>query len=112
MRLLRRCLLIDFLLNDPEVAKLFGSERGLPSSASALDAIRGDLTENELAAVEYSESRQPYLGEAPAIVPNGASDITAIMQRYQQDVNFERSTPEEAAQAMIDELQASIDAAN
>jgi len=104
-------LLIDFLLNDPGVAKLFGSERGLPASSKALDAIRSTLTPEETAAVKYSESRKPFLGKAPSITPNGASDITAMLQRYQQEVNFQRTTPDKAASDMIAELQKSIDAA-
>lgn len=105
-------LLIDFLTNDPEVAAIIGTERGLPSSTTALDTIANSLTPEEQQAVEYSESRVVELGDPPAIVPNGAADIDAVLWRYLQEVIFGRQTPEQAADAMITEVQASLDAAN
>lgn len=104
--------LIDFFLNDPEAVKIIGTERGLPASGATLEVISSELTPQEAKAVDYSESRVPYLGEAPAIIPNGASDIEAILIRYLQDVLFERQTAAAAAKGMIAELQSNIDAAN
>jgi len=104
--------LIDFFLNDPEAVKILGTERGIPASATTIDAIRDELTPAELKAVEYAESRVPFLGNAPEIVPNGASDIESVMVRYLQEVLFERQSPADAATALLAELQKSIDAAN
>lgn len=103
--------LVDFFLNNEEAAKILGAERGLPANADALDAIFDELTPQEQAVVTYSDSRQEYLGDAPSIVPNGASNIQDVMQRYQQAVLFGQQTPADAAKAMIAELQQSIDAA-
>src|SRR5690606_3881545 len=99
--------LIDFLLNDPEAAAVLGSERGLPASSNTLDAIRADLTPDEIQAVDYSESRIPFLGDAPEIIPNGASDIEAVLLRYLQEVLFERQTPAQAAEGFAAEIQKS-----
>jgi multiple sugar transport system substrate-binding protein len=104
-------LLIDFFLNDPEAVKIIGSERGLPAISTTLDVIGDDLTPEETKAVEYSDSRVPFLGEAPAIVPNGASDVDAVLLRYMQDVLFERTSPADAATGFIADVQKSIDAA-
>ena len=104
-------LLIDFFLNDPEAVKIIGSERGLPAISTTLDVIGDDLTPEEVKAVEYSDSRVPYLGEAPAIVPNGASDVDAVLLRYMQDVLFGNKTPADAATGFIADVQKSIDAA-
>ena len=104
-------LLIDFFLNDPEAVKIIGSERGLPALSTTLDVIGDDLTPEEVKAVDFSESRTPFLGEAPAIVPNGASDVDAVLLRYMQDVLFENKTPQEAATGFIADVQKSIDAA-
>ena len=104
-------LLIDFLVNDPQVAEIIGTERGLPASDKALAAIADSLTPGEQKAVEYSQSRMRELGEAPAIAPNGAANVSDVLWRYTQEVIFENLTPMEAAEAMIAEVQASIDAA-
>lgn len=104
-------LLIDFLVNDPEAAKIIGTERGIPANAQTLEDLGEDLTTEERKAADFAEQRKPHLGEAPAIVPNGASDIETILSRYLQDVIFERQTPIDAADALIAEVQSSIEAA-
>ncbi|MEL5990759.1 ABC transporter substrate-binding protein [Microbacterium phosphatis] len=104
-------LLIDFLVNDPEAGKIIGTERGIPANSDVIDALEADLTAEEKKTVAFAESRTSKLGEAPAIVPNGASDIQTILLRYQQEVNFERQTPIDAANALIAEIESSITAA-
>ncbi|GAA4769756.1 ABC transporter substrate-binding protein [Microbacterium gilvum] len=104
--------LIDFFLNDPEAVKILGTERGLPALSSTLDIIADDLTPEEVKAVEYSESELPRLGDAPAPLPSGSSDQDALLLRYMQEVLFERTTPADAAEGYIADLQSSIDAAN
>ncbi|WP_277212596.1 ABC transporter substrate-binding protein [Isoptericola croceus] len=104
-------LLVDFLVNDPEAARIIGTERGIPANAQSLDALGEDLTVEERKAADFAEQRTPHLGEAPAIVPNGASDIETILSRYLQDVMFEVRTPQEAADALIAEVQSSTEAA-
>ncbi|WP_106816345.1 ABC transporter substrate-binding protein [Microbacterium timonense] len=103
--------LVDFFLNDPEAAKILGAERGLPANSAALDAIYDDLTPQEQSVVAFTETREELFGDAPDLVPNGASNIQDILQRYQQEVLFGQRTPADAAKAMIAELQQSIDAA-
>jgi multiple sugar transport system substrate-binding protein len=105
-------LLVDFMVNNPEAAKIIGTERGIPANAATLEALGDDLTPEERKAADFAEQRKPHLGEAPAIVPNGASDIETILSRYLQDVMFERQTPEDAAKALIAEVQSSTNAAN
>jgi multiple sugar transport system substrate-binding protein len=104
-------LLVDFLVNDPEAAKIIGTERGIPANAQTLEDLGEDLTPEERQAADFAEQRTPHLGEAPAIVPNGASDIETILLRYLQDVMFERQTPQDAADALIAEVQSSTAAA-
>jgi multiple sugar transport system substrate-binding protein len=104
-------LLIDFLVNDPEAATIIGTERGIPANPQTLVDLGDDLTAEERKAADFAEQRKPHLGEAPAIVPNGASDIETILARYMQDVMFEKQTPLDAANALIAEVQSSTNAA-
>ncbi|MDR1265177.1 MAG: extracellular solute-binding protein [Propionibacteriaceae bacterium] len=103
--------LIDFLINDPEAAAILGTERGLPANPAMLDSLTATLTENEAKAVAYSQSLEGLLGDAPAIVPNGASELDKIIARYQQEVLFEQRTALDAANAMIKEVKDSINSA-
>ncbi len=104
-------LLIDYLVNDPEATAIIGTERGIPANARTLDNISEKLTPEEAKAADFAQQRTAHVGEAPTIVPNGASDIESILQRYIQDVIFERQKPLDAANGLIAEVRSSIDAA-
>ncbi|MDN4482274.1 ABC transporter substrate-binding protein [Demequina lignilytica] len=103
--------LIDFLVNDPTAAEIIGTERGLPANPNTIELLADSLTPEETKAVEYTDSIADLLGEAPEIVPNGASGVDGLIQRYILEVYFESSSPIDAADAFISELQSSIDAA-
>lgn len=101
-------LFIDFLENSEESADIILTERGVPANDVIRSAIADKLAPTDQAAIEYQDRVTP--GEVvPVVTPNGASTIEAILQRYTQEVFAGQSTPEEAAQAFVDELQAEID---
>jgi multiple sugar transport system substrate-binding protein len=103
-------LLVDFLLNSESAAGIIGTERGIPANAAIRDFLADGLSDTDAAAVAYQDRVTP--GTAPVVTPNGASGIEGILQRYTQQVLAGQSTPEDAAEAFIAELQAEIDAAN
>jgi len=101
-------LFIDFLENSEEAANIILTERGVPANDVVREAIADQLSPTDQAAIEYQDRVTP--GDvAPLVTPNGASTIEAILQRYTQEVFAGQSTPEDAAQAFIDELQGEID---
>jgi len=99
----------NFLVNDPEAAKIIGTDRGVPANPDSQKAIEPTLTSADKAAIAYAKRVTP--GQAPLVTPNGASTIEAILQRYTQDVFAGKQTPQDAANAFIKELQGEIDAA-
>jgi multiple sugar transport system substrate-binding protein len=105
-------LLVDFLVNDTDAAKVLGTERGIPANPDVIDVLAPTLTPEETKAVAFAKQRAPMVGDAPAIVPNGASDIETVLRRYEQDVLFGRQTPQDAAKAMIAEVKSAIAAAD
>lgn len=102
-------LFVDFLANDEEAAAILLTERGVPANEGIRAAIADQLTETDQAAAAYLD--EVTVGDSPRVTPNGASDIEAILARYTEQVLFGEMTPERAADAFIDELQAAIDAA-
>lgn len=105
-------LLIDYLTNTVEASKILTNTRGIPANPVVRDALVPTLAEGDRIAAEYLDEMESHLGSAPVIVPNGASETDKIIQRYLLEVLFGRQTPEDAAAAMIAEIQASIDAAD
>jgi multiple sugar transport system substrate-binding protein len=105
-------LFVDFMVNDPEAGAILGADRGIPSNSAVRDSILDGLTPGEKRAADFVAAEEEYIGEAPEITPNGASELDTLIARYLQDVLFESQTPQEAAEAFIAELDGSIQSAN
>ncbi|MFD5319229.1 ABC transporter substrate-binding protein [Streptomyces sp. NPDC127098] len=104
-------LLIDFLANDTRVAELFGLDRGEPGNPAFREVVEPTLDAAGRESLAFSEAMAQEVGETPPIIPNGASDIDALLNRYNQQVLFGESSPEEAAESFLAELGDSITAA-
>lgn len=102
-------LFVDFLANNDEAADILLTERGIPANERIRSEIADELPETDTAASTYLD--EIPVGEAPRVTPPGGSAIEAILARYTEQVLFGEITPDEAASAFIDELQAEIDAA-
>lgn len=101
-------MLVDYLLNNEEVGKLFGTDRGIPSNNEIRASLAESATGADKQALEFQDQIEDVLGEAPAITPNGASDLDKIISRYNQKVMFGEQDSTAAAQAMIKELESAI----
>lgn len=102
-------LLVDFLVNTKAAADILGTERGVPANTDMLAYLGPQLDESEQLAVDYLEATVP--GEPLVVVPNGASNVNPLMTRLGQEVYFGATSPEDAAEAFVTELQGEIDAA-
>jgi multiple sugar transport system substrate-binding protein len=102
--------LVDFLVNHEAAADILGTERGIPANEAMREHVTADLDEGEQLAVDYIESAAA--GPAVVVTPNGASGFDPMIQRYTQEVMFGERTPQEAAEAFVEELQSEIDAAD
>ena len=101
--------LVDFLVNHEAAADILGTERGIPANPAMREHVSADLDEGEQLAVDYIESAAA--GPAVVVTPAGGSGFDPMIQRYTQEVMFGERTPQEAAEAFIDELKTEIDAA-
>ncbi|GAB4086089.1 extracellular solute-binding protein [Myceligenerans cantabricum] len=99
-------MLVDWLVNSPEAASSILADRGLSFNDDVVAAIEQDLSESdqEVAAFQSTVEAEP----APP-QPEGGSILNDTTTRLNQDVMFERATPEDAAQAFVDELSAALE---
>lgn len=104
-------LLVNFLVNSPTAFKSIGTERGISANPEVRASLISSLTPDDKVAFDYITAMTKHLGKAPEIVPNGASEIDKILQRYLLEVLFGKQSAKEAASGMIDDVQKSIDAA-
>lgn len=93
----RAATLVDFLINDQAAAQIQLVNRGVPTDAKMLAAMKSKLTPTDIDVVDFLSEITPELGAAPAVQPVGASDAQAEITRFLTEVRFERLTPAEAA---------------
>lgn len=99
---------VDFLVNSPDAGKILSVERGVPGNMSVREAIVPDLDEANKKAVDFLESIESELGDAPEITPQGGGQFEDILTRAGEDMLFGKLTPEEAAQRVLDDLTSAL----
>ena len=96
-------LLVDWLLNQPEPAKIILANRGLPFNPDTLSVVEPLLTpEDALAAAYLGKVLEGGVVAPPQ--PAGGGILNELSQRVESDVLFKRSTPAEGAAQWIQEL--------
>ena len=91
------------LFRSPDAGKILLAERGVPANLEVRDAIREDLTDSDRKAVDFIEAIADELGDPPPLTPPGGGAVDDGIARRAEDVLFARSSPADAAQAVVDE---------
>ncbi|WNB86609.1 sugar ABC transporter substrate-binding protein [Cellulomonas sp. ATA003] len=99
---------IDYFINSVEVGEKVLSDLGLPANATVREAIADQLTPNEQIAAEFIADLQDEVVDAPPSMPVGAGEVASIIKRINEEVLFERLTPEQAADQFRTEVEAVI----
>lgn len=99
-------LLVDFLANDPRVATIFGTSRGVPATASAREAV--DAGPADALAIEYMESIQDDLTASYPLLPSGYGPIEAKWLELHQELSYGSITAEQFAQALFGEMDLAL----
>jgi multiple sugar transport system substrate-binding protein len=86
--------LIDFLINDPEVGKIFGGNRGIPASTSQREA--GEFEGPTLAVAQFEDTVADKLGKAPPAPPKGAGTLEAEFLRLGEELDYQRMSVQQA----------------
>lgn len=101
-------LFIEYLVNNEEAGRLTGIDRGLPGNERVREAIVPDLAEGAEVIVEYQEELEPDISAIPPVPPEGYGAVQDIIFRYEEEIIFDRMTPEEAAESMASEIESAI----
>ena len=85
-------------VNDLDMTKVLGLERGIPSNSEVRAALEPDLTEVERVSVEYFDNIQGKTMTLPPPPPTGANEIEQTFERLAVGLLLEeRPIPEIAA---------------
>lgn len=94
--------LVNFLVNSPEAGKIFGTNRGLPASETALESA--DLDPMSQKVKEYEESIADRLGDAPPVPIVGYGTLEEKFRTLGTELNFGTITVDEAVSQFFSEM--------
>lgn len=94
--------LVNFLVNSPESGEIFGTNRGLPASETALEAA--DLDPMSQLVKDYEESISDRLGDAPPVPIVGYGTLEEKFRVLGTELNFGTTTVDEAVTQFFSEM--------
>ena len=99
--------LINFLLTDPEVGKIFGTSKGVPADADQRAAV--DTTEGSVDAqvIAYEQKIADQVTESTPIPVKGFGTIEAKWKTLAEDLGYGNITPEDFAEQWFAEAEMS-----
>ncbi len=100
---------INFLSNDPEAAKVLGTDRGLPSNLDIRKAVSESVADpNMKQSIAVQTELGTKFGPSPQVPLKGHSKVRSELIKAAEEVQFGRQTPAEAAKAYFAAAQAAI----
>jgi len=94
--------LVNFLINSPESGEIFGTNRGLPASETALAGAELDPLSQQIA--DYEASIADRLGDAPPVPIVGAGTLEEKFRQLGTELNFGTITVEDAVSQFFSEM--------
>ncbi|MET0296426.1 MAG: extracellular solute-binding protein [Microbacterium sp.] len=94
--------LVNFLVNSPQSGEIFGTNRGLPASETALAAAELDPLSQQVK--DYEESIADRLGDAPPVPIVGYGTLEEKFRQLGAELNFGTVTVDEAVTQFFAEM--------
>lgn len=94
--------LINFLINSPQSGEIFGTNRGLPASETALEGAELDALSQQVK--DYQESIAERLGDAPPVPIVGYGTLEEKFRQLGMELNFGTLTVDEAVSQFFAEM--------
>ena len=94
--------LVNFLINSPASGEIFGTNRGLPASETALAAA--DLDPMSQKIKDYEASIADRLGDAPPVPIVGAGSLEEKFRQLGTELGFGTITVEDAVSQFFSEM--------
>jgi multiple sugar transport system substrate-binding protein len=94
--------LLNFLVNSSKVGEIFGTNRGLPASATQLEGAQLDAMGEQIKAYEASISDR--LGDAPPVPIVGYGTLEQKFLELGREVGYGTVEPEAAAEQFFTEM--------
>ncbi|XEC96098.1 ABC transporter substrate-binding protein [Paenibacillus tarimensis] len=97
---------INFFVNDVEANKLILGDRGVPGSSVVKDALKPMLTPEQAQVFDYVAWAEQNSSQQDPPEPVGAAEVFAILTSAVEQLDFEKTTAEEAAKQFREQANA------
>jgi multiple sugar transport system substrate-binding protein len=87
--------LIDFLVNEPEVGRIFGTSKGVPAVAAQRDAMEVEPGSVDETVVAYEESVAESVTEPAPLPVEGFGAVEAEFKRLSEELQYGNITVEQ-----------------
>ena len=94
--------LVNFLINSPQSGEIFGTNRGIPASETALEAAELDPLSQQVA--DYEASISDRLGDAPPVPIVGYGTLEEKFRQLGTELNFGTMSVEDAVSQFFSEM--------
>ena len=93
---------INFLANDVEAGKVLGTDRGLPSNLDVRKAVNDTVTDAAMKlSIQVESDLGKTFGPSPQVPLKGHSTVRSELIKAAESVQYNRATPQQAADAFI-----------
>lgn len=92
-------MLLNFFINDPDAAKILGSDRGVPVTSANRTLLEGDANAVEKIVYDYTSRVSDATKTEPFTVsynPPGFSEYSKLAESTMYEIGFGRKSVEDA----------------
>lgn len=97
--------LVDFLLRDPEAAKILKIERGVTAFPELQDEIETVLDENEMISLDFAREMQAEVVRPPLVTPASGVGFGDELSRLGEESLFGNREPADVADEILSVLE-------
>ena len=96
-------MLIDFLINDPEVGTIFGTSKGVPATQTQRDAMELEEGSVDARVVAYADAVVDHVTEPVPVPVKGFGSIEAEYKRLAEELAYGTVTVDEFVESWFSE---------
>lgn len=100
--------LIDFLVNEPEVGRIFGTSKGVPAVAAQRDAMAVEEGSIDAKVVAYEESVADHVTASAPLPVEGFGAIEAEFKRLGEELAYGTITADQFVEQWFAEAEISV----
>ncbi|MFC7545663.1 ABC transporter substrate-binding protein [Plantactinospora sp. GCM10030261] len=100
---------INFMMNDPEAARILGTDRGLPSNMDIRQEISANVTDPAMKqSIQVETELAEKFGKAPQVPLKGHSKVRSELTKAAENAQYGRATPAQAAAQLVEACKSAI----